>query len=340
LSYFDPFAFFCRQTNSIDNRRGETSQDLTQIHFDNLELHRAALALRPVRRDNGCVAVGRLRRGVTTMRGGKRYAGYCASMVALLSLAPPGHAGDDPLNDPEVQRALQAMADTSTWFHPDLFGEYTGMRRYAHHQYQAALKYFEIGAFYADKMSQLSLGLMYMNGEGTPKDPVTAYAWLDLAAERDYPDFIATRDTLKARLTPGQLERAIALRGKLAEKYGDAVAKHRLLVQIRQGVLQGVPQSGSRTGFEHGNYWRKTTPNCEPTAAAGRKPLPVTCGKSVFANPQWDPDLYFAWRDSEYNARVSVGAVQEAGKAIEKPPEQSKAVPNATPDSNANPVQH
>lgn len=266
---------------------------------------------------------------------------YCAGMIAVLSLAASVYAEGDPLNDPELQRALQAMKDTSTWFHPDLFGEYTGMRRYAHHQYQGALKYFEIGAFYADKMSQLSLGLMYMNGEGTPKDPVTAYAWLDLAAERDYPDFIATRDTLKARLTPGQLERAIALRGKLAEKYGDGVAKHRLLVQIRQGVLQGVPQSGSRTGFEYGNYSRKTNPNCALTlAGGGQEQPPGACGRSVFANAYWDPDLYFASRDAEYEAHVSVGAVQDLGKAIDKPRQQSDAVPSATPDPNTSPVQH
>ncbi|HEY2396214.1 MAG TPA: sel1 repeat family protein [Rudaea sp.] len=275
------------------------------------------------------------------MRSTRKGTKYCIGMLAVLSLAAPAHAEHDPLNDPEVQRALQAMKDTSTWFHPDLFGEYTGMRRYAHHQYRAALKYFEIGAFYADKLSQLSLGLMYMNGEGTPKDPVTAYAWLDLAAERDYPDFVATRDTLKARLMPGQLARAMVMREKLAEKYGDGVAKHRLLVQIRQGVLQGVPQSGSRTGFEHGNYWRKDNPNCEQTlAGGGQEQRPATCGKSVFANVQWDPDLYFAWRDSQYEARVSVGAVQQLGKAIDKPPQQSQAAQNATTDPNDKPAQH
>jgi len=277
------------------------------------------------------------------MRSGKKYAGYCAGMIAVLSVAALAHAEDDPLEEPGVQRALQAMAETSTWFHPDLFGEYTGMRRYAHHQYQAALKYFEIGAFYADKVSQLSLGLMYMNGEGTPKDPVAAYAWLDLAAERDYPDFIATRDTLKARLTPEQLARAMVMREKLAEKYGDGVAKHRLVVQMRQGLMQGVPgaEGASRTGFTYGASWLKNDPNCGHTPVGGGKEQPlVGCGRSVFANVLWDPDLYFASRDREYQARVSVGAVQQLGKAVDKPAQHSEAVPSTTAGPNANPIQH
>jgi len=278
------------------------------------------------------------------MRSAKKCAKCGVAIVAVLSLAAFAHAEDDPLNDPEVQRVLRAMADESTWFHPDLFGEYAGMRRYAHHQYKGALKYFEIGALYADKLSQLSLGLMYMNGEGTPKDPVTAYAWLDLAAERDYPDFVATRDTLKAKLTPEQLAQAMALRAQLAEKYADSVAKQRLVVQMRQGLMQGVPgaDTASRTGFTYGASWLRTNPNCAPTLVVGgqRSPLQADCGKSVFANVRWEPDLYFASRDAQYTARVSVGAVQELGKAIDKPPRQGDVAPNATPDPNASPVQH
>jgi len=126
------------------------------------------------------------------MRGRQYLAKSIASL--LLLAAASVHADDDPLNDPSVQKTLRGMADASTWYHPDLFGEFAGMRHYAHHRFKEAMKYFEIGAYYADKLSQLSIGLMYMNGEGVAKDPAKAYAWLDLAAEREYPDFVATRD--------------------------------------------------------------------------------------------------------------------------------------------------
>ena len=45
---------------------------------------------------------------------------------------------DYRLDDPEVKKTLQAMGSTSTWFHPDLFGEFVGMRHYVHHQYADA----------------------------------------------------------------------------------------------------------------------------------------------------------------------------------------------------------
>ena len=67
---------------------------------------------------------------------------------------------------PNVQKTLRAMNDASTWYHPDLFGEFAGVHRYAHREYAGAMKYFLIGAYYADKLSELSIGLMYLNGEG------------------------------------------------------------------------------------------------------------------------------------------------------------------------------
>ncbi|MBS0582277.1 MAG: sel1 repeat family protein [Proteobacteria bacterium] len=262
------------------------------------------------------------------MRGsfGKRI--LCAA-IAVLALAPIAHADDDPLNDPGVQKTLRAMANASTWFHPDLFGMTVGMRRYAHKDYAGALKYFEIGSYYADKLSQLSTGLMYMNGEGVKKDPVTAYAWIDLAAERDYPDFVATRDQLKAELTPEQLAQAMQVRGKLAGRYADAVAKPRLAVQLRQGQMQ---LTGSRTGFNSGVSHLNTKDNCGPAlVVGGRTVAQAGCGNDdMYAKDNWDPDLYFAKRDREWKATVTVGAVEEQGKSIDQ-----LAQPNATTAAEA-----
>ena len=274
------------------------------------------------------------------MRGTKKYAKLCASLIALLAVAGAAHAEDDPLNDPEVQRTLRGMANASTWYHPDLFGEFAGMRAYAHHEYKDALKYFEIGALYADKLSQLSLGLMYMNGEGTTKDPETAYAWLDLASEREYPDFVATRDNLKKTLTPEQLAKAQALRAQLGEKYGDGVAKRRLAVQLRQGQMQ---ITGSHTGHDNGIYQLSNKPNCGPTLyVAGQEQPQAGCGSAIFSKDRWDPDRYFASRDREYKATVSVGALQEQGKTIDKPPQSSDstAAPVPPADPAPKPTQH
>lgn len=270
------------------------------------------------------------------MRGGFGKRILCATLIAS-ALVPAAYASDDPLDDPGVQKTLRAMANTSTWFHPDLFGMTVGMRRYAHKDYAGALKYFEIGSYYADKLSQLSTGLMYMNGEGVKKDPVTAYAWIDLAAERDYPDFVATRDGLKAELTPEQLAQAMQVRGKLAERYADAIAKPRLAVQLRQGQMQ---LTGSRTGFDSGVSHLSTKSNCGPAlVVGGRSVAQAGCGgDDIYAKDNWDPDLYFAKRDREWKATVTVGAVEEQGKPIEQ-----LAQPNATatpPSANAPQKQH
>lgn len=234
----------------------------------------------------------------------------CLAFAAVVT-APETRADEDPLGDPEVQTALHEVANMSTWYHPDLFGMSVGMRRYAQQDYAGALKYFEIGAYYSDKLSQLSLGLMYMNGEGVEKDPVTAYAWFDLAAERGYPDFVATRESLKAQLSKDQLAQAIELRKKLGQRYGDDVAKWRLTVQLRQGRMQ---ITGSHTGFRS--------------------------GVDYVHDGWWDPKLYFARRDREWRAAVSVGPPQERGKPIDQIVPPAATVPEVDASANGGLQEH
>ena len=259
-----------------------------------------------------------------------RVSKYCKPWIALVALAFAGvvHADDDPLKDPSVQKTLRAMADASTWYHPDQFGEFTGMRHYAHHQYKDAMKYFEIGAYYADKLSQLSIGLMYLNGEGVRKDPVTAYAWLTIAAERDYPEFVATRDRVKGELSAEQLEKAAAVHSKLDERYGDAVAKPRMARQLHLGQMQ---LTGSRTGYDSGVSQVQNKPGgCGPSLIVGGVETPSAgCGgASIYAKSRWEPNEYFAARDAEWKATVTVGA-------LEAPP-----VDKATPAPDATPEKH
>lgn len=252
----------------------------------------------------------------------------CLALLAAGLIAAPMWAqakSDDPLNDPEVQKILRGMADASTWYHPDLFGEFAGMRRYAHHDYAGALKFFKIGAYYSDKLSALSIGMMYLNGEGVAKDPVKAYAWLVVAAERDYPDFISTRDRVKASLTPVQLQQAQPIVDEIAAKYGDKVAKHRLIVQLNQGRMN---ITGSHTGFDSGIVELNTGHCGGPSVEIGGEAMPKAgCGGNVFAKWRWDPKTYFAVRDSRWKATVSVGAIKDAPeKDSGKPPQDESAV--------------
>jgi hypothetical protein len=248
-------------------------------------------------------------------------AGIMILAVTMMSAAS-ATTQDDPLNDPAVQKTLRAMNDASTWYHPDLFGEFAGVHRYAHHEFAGAMKYFQIGAYYADKFSQLSIGLMYLNGEGVTKDPLTAYAWLDIAAERDYPDFVATRDRVKASLTPDELQRAQSIRDKLALRYADNVAKPRMEQQLRFGVEQ---MTGSHLGFNQGvKHDSLKGTLCKGGVFIGGLSIPEAgCGgEDIYAESRWKPEKYFARRDSQWKATVTVGDIKADGqtpKADQKP---------------------
>jgi hypothetical protein len=254
-----------------------------------------------------------------------------AGLIAVNGIAKS--TDHDPLNDPDVQKTLLAMKDANTWYHPDLFGEFAGMRRYAHKDYAGALKYFKIGAYYSDKLSALSIGLMYLNGEGVTRDPLTAYAWLTVAAERGYPDFVATRDRVKAGLTPAQLGEAQPIVDQLMDEYGDKAAKRRLVVQLRQGQMK---ITGSHTGFDSGISQLNTKDCGGPSIAVGGEALTKSgcSGASMFAKWRWDPKTYFAVRDSRWKATVSVGAIKDAGAAAEA----AKAAPVQPPEDSAVPA--
>lgn len=235
-------------------------------------------------------------------------------------------AADDPANDPDVQRTLEAMHNASTWFHPDLYGMTQGMQDYAAHRYGSALKHFEYGALYADKLSQLCLGLMYLNGDGTKKDPATALAWLELAAERGYPQFVATRDEVASTLNVLQLERAKKVHENLARRYGDAVAKHRMAVQLHQGMMN---ITGSHTGFDSGVV-QISRVRCGPALIIGGREVPqIGCGgmNDFLAKDNWDPEQYFAARDREWMPLVRVGPLTDVG--AEKADTKQAADPNA-----------
>jgi hypothetical protein len=240
----------------------------------------------------------------------------CSALLAAVLGTVAGQAfaapTSDPASDPGVQKLLRAMKDASTWGHPDEFGMFSGANRYARGDYKKALEYFKIGALYADKFSQLSLGLMYMNGEGTSKDPARAYAWLRLAAERDYPDFVKTRDHLAAELSPAQREDAEKIYAELAPTYADASAKPRMANELRRGMAQ---MTGSRTGYDSGISRVATRQDCGSSVVdlgSGSAPK-AGCGGNVSAKERWDPDLYFAARDRQYKGTVEVGEIKETG---------------------------
>jgi hypothetical protein len=217
--------------------------------------------------------------------------------------------------DEDMQATIDGMRDASTWGHPDQFGQYKGLADFADGDFAAAMRMFKVGAFYADKVSQISLGLMYLNGQGTTADPVQAWAWVALSAERGYPAFVETRDRIWSGLDAGQRKRAEAIRDKLAETYADVHAKKRMIGELNYYRSQ---LTGSHTGFDSGAYHMAPSgghsglgnAGCGRAARVGLRG--AGCGGDLYAAWQWDPKIYFKTRDAQYMGTVTVGKLEAA----------------------------
>ncbi len=218
-----------------------------------------------------------------------------------------------------TDRVLAAMDRTPTEGHPDQFNEFAGMHRYATGDYAAAMKFFLVSARYADKLSQLSIGLMYLNGQGVKKDPVTASAWIAIASERKYPQFLLTRDQVWAQLNAAQRMQAQALVESLYSEYGDTAAKPRMALALRQGLIE---QTGRGLGYDKSGAIVSLTvdqfeeharqPACDKETIEGA--TQTGCG-DIYADWRWDPKIYFRVRDAAWNGKVTVGPLQSLGQS-------------------------
>jgi uncharacterized protein len=245
----------------------------------------------------------------------------CLVCIILLtaSCATSGNSYSYGFQDEHSEDVLSAMDHASTDGHPDIGGEFQGVVQFAKGDYADAMKYFLNGARYADKPSQLCIGLMYLNGNGVQKDPVMAYAWAAVAAERKYPSFVRTRDLIWQRLSSSQRRQGLAAADKLFAEYGDAVAKPRMASQLRQDWLQGT---ASKTGYDDGRIGRLQLPDSylyswnAPDACAvnsiGGAPLPG-CNNGI-GGAALKPSDYFRIRDTEWmgaKGTVTVGPLQK-----------------------------
>jgi hypothetical protein len=145
--------------------------------------------------------------------------------------------------------ASSAQAGSFATYHPDQTNRERGFDAYREGAYQRAMERFLHAARYADKPAQLAISMMYWHGEGVPQDPVMAYVWSDLAAERGYIAFLRFREEIWATLTTEQQQRAVEMGQAMYAEYGDDVAKKRLNRLLQRGLSK---RTGSRTGSDFG----------------------------------------------------------------------------------------
>jgi len=91
-----------------------------------------------------------------------------------------------------------------------------GGRAYDRKDFAKAFELTRRTACAGDKTSQAMVGRMYLLGQGTPKDEMTGFGWIKLAAEFGYADYTSLARKLESALAPEQRaaanDRAEALR--------------------------------------------------------------------------------------------------------------------------------
>lgn len=213
-------------------------------------------------------------------------------LAGPLSLATAGEAPDDA-RSLEYELLLRG--------HPDLEYRLYGMNAYKRKDHAYAMTLFRRAAYFGDKPAQGMIAEMYAHGEGVERDMALAYAWMDLASERGYKDFVIRRERYWARMDEATRQRALQEGKAIYAEYGDAVAKPRFALQLRRESRQIV---GSRTGFA-GNA-QITIPS-----SLGQQTIDGTTYKSA---SYWDPDAYWKLQDALWknpNPTVEASDLQE-----------------------------
>ncbi|WP_313401451.1 sel1 repeat family protein [Stenotrophomonas sp.] len=149
-------------------------------------------------------------------------------------------------NMPAKPIPAEIMTDSFFQAHPDMRWRSVALGEYKKGNYVQAMRDFKRAASYADKFSQSMVAHMYWEGLGVPVDRPLAYAWMDLAAEREYHNFAAQREIYWAQLNEQQRSEAVERGKPVYADYSDSVAKPKMERQLQQAV-QNI--TGSRTGF-------------------------------------------------------------------------------------------
>ncbi|MFC3550745.1 hypothetical protein ACFOLC_06900 [Lysobacter cavernae] len=234
---------------------------------------------------------------------------WSAIVLACCALASGGSA-------PEAEAEAAVLADTDRTnlyefdfrrrfaaTHPNELWRLYGADSARKGDWQDALRHFRHAARYADKYSQHRISLMYWHGVGVERDPVQAYVWADLAAERMYPQFLLLREKMWQALDEGQRQRALRDGVALYAQYGDDVAKPRFAQAMSRARTQ---VTGSRTGFV-GNL-AVTTPGPGGELFGGNGSLDLA---GMHAQERYDPERYWKVEDAlRGDGNVDVGPAE------------------------------
>lgn len=201
--------------------------------------------------------------------------------------------------EPKAEIDSMVLTEGFLAAHPDLRWRREASRSFEKGEYAIALKQFERAAKYADKPSQAMVAEMYWQGLGVSQDRVRGYIWMDLAAERLYPDFVVYRERYWGQMSETERALALELGQSVFAEYGDDAAKPRLERILRRA---GHNVTGSRLGTV-GNL--TIIPFTGPFAGSGM----TISGEQYYAAKYWEPEKYWQLQDEIWRAPVRKGQV-------------------------------
>ena len=185
--------------------------------------------------------------------------------------------------------------------HPDVHWRALAMQRYRKGNYTEAFDLFRRASRYADKSSQGMVAEMLWEGKGAPADRALAYAWMDLAAEREYPQLVVWRERYWQQLTPDERHRALEVGKAVYAEYRDSVAKPRLeskLLLARLDILGWMEGADVLLPDSNGSI-----------SITGQHDR--VYNQHYYDPNYWNPKLYWRRIDNEWKATVTVGPVSE-----------------------------
>ena len=204
----------------------------------------------------------------------------------------------------------QVIANARTFInqHPDLLHRQRGLIAYKKGHYGEALFHFKMAAKFADKPSQGMMAEMLWKGEGAPADRPLAYAWIDLAAERNYPTMVISREKMWSMLSESEQKKAVAQGQKIYEVYGDSVAKPRMEAALVKEKRNSV--TGSHLGFATTLAISSNDPKSVDDGAASHG----IEGEFFYQEKLWQPSEYWKWQDATWQhpiaGNVNIGPLQ------------------------------
>jgi hypothetical protein len=169
----------------------------------------------------------------------------CVGVFAVAASASAGRVFEPRKIDPDVWKSSHFQRA-----HPDLKHRVAAQALLEDGKLRAAMREFENAAAWGDKLSQAMLAEIYWEGVGIRQDRARAYAWMDLAAERQFVAFVAKREKYWAQLDAQQREAALAIGAEVYAVFGDDIALPRL--QSKLSRERGT--TGSRLGFAGNGY--------------------------------------------------------------------------------------